>query len=269
MLLLLLLLRVAAYKNTMLRIIKSSNSLDELLTSTRTHLKEIIAIRRGRLTEKQVNDMLRKLRRANNIEKAIEAIKELYKPLDTESEKTMRKDAAYKIAQFDGVGNSLIALEKWHAESQEFSYLVFQLLIRITFFVPSTKSFIVNSGGISTVIDAVRQHDETSDYLFKSSALGLLCNLSLEVDDPAKIEVASPECVDLVVETMKRWPDKEYAQKRGCIYFYEVGQMEEVKDMLHEKRVGMLFMDALDNFRGTNKDVQKWASQALIVYAKT
>jgi hypothetical protein len=252
----------------MLRIIRSSHSVDELFATTRTHLKEIYAIRKGRLTEKQVNDMLRKLRRAGSIEQAIEAVKELYKPLDTESEKELRRDAAHKIAQFDGVGNSLIALEKWHAQSQEFSYLVFQLLIRITAFVPSTKTFIVNSGGISTIIDAVRQHDE-SDYLFKSSALGLLCNLSLEVDDPAKVEVASEECVDLVIETMKGWPEKEYAQKRGCIYFYEVGQIDEVKDLLHKKRVGLQILDALDNFRGaSNKDVHKWASKALLVYAK-
>eukprot|EP00980_Cylindrotheca_fusiformis_P012310 scaffold3015_cov122-Cylindrotheca_fusiformis.AAC.5 len=253
----------------MLRIIKSSNSVDELLASTRTHFKEVYAIRRGRLTEKQINDMLRKLRRAATVDMAIEAIREIYKPLNTESEKSMRRDAASKIARFDGVGNSLIALEKWYTESQEFSYLVFQLLIRITFFVPSTKSFIVNSGGISTIVDAVKQHEESDDYLFKSSALGLLCNLSLDVEDHTKAEVASEECVDLVIETMKRWPEKEYAQKRGCIYFYEVGQLDEVHDLLHEKRVGLLFLDTLDRFRGSNKDVYKWASQALVVYAKS
>ncbi|KAL3942421.1 MAG: hypothetical protein SGBAC_003380 [Bacillariaceae sp.] len=256
----------------MLRIFQSSQSVDELLQSTKSHFREIYAIRRGRLTEKEINEMLRKLRRAANVEEATVALKALYKPLDQSSEKNLRKDSADKIARFDGVGNSLIALEKWHAQSQEFSYMTFQLLIRISFFVPSTKTFIVNSGGILTIIEAVRAHEENGaqdEYLFKSSALGLLTNLSLEVDDAIKAEVASEECLDLVLECMKRWPEKEYAQKRGCIYFYEVGQIDEVKDMMHEKRVGMPIIDALDRFRDSNKDVWKWASQALVVYSRS
>lgn len=223
------------------------------------------------MTEKEVNDLLRKLRRAPDIEQATAALKEIYKPLDQSSEKSMRKDSAWKIAQFDGVGNALVALEKWHTQSQEFSYMTFQLLIRISFFVPSTKTFIVNSGGVLTIIEAVRAHEEGAqdDYLFKTSALGLLTNLSLEVEDSIKAEVASEECVDLVMECMTKWPEKEYAQKRGCIYFYEVGQIDEVKNMMHEKRVGTLIIDALDRFRDTNKDVHKWASQALVVYARS
>mmetsp|Transcript_39375 Transcript_39375/g.95304 ORF Transcript_39375/g.95304 Transcript_39375/m.95304 type:complete len:256 (+) Transcript_39375:128-895(+) len=255
----------------MLRIFRQSQSVDELLENTKTHLKEMIAVRRGRLTEKEINEMLRKLRRANSVEEATDALKALYKPLDQSSEKALRKDSAEKIARFDGVGNSLIALEKWHTQSQEFSYMTFQLLIRISFFVPTTKTFIVNSGGVLTIIEAVKAHEEgpQDDYLFKSSALGLLTNLSLEVDDIIKAEVASEECVDLVLECMKRWPEKEYAQKRGCIYFYEVGQIDEVKDLMHEKRVGVPIIDALDRFRERNKDVHKWAMQALVVYARS
>lgn len=225
-------------------------------------------MRKGHLTEKEITDMLLKLRRSKTVEEATEAIKELYKPLDTESEKSQRKDSASKIAQFDGVGNSLMALEKWHAQSQEFCYQVFQLLIRVTFFVPSIKQFIINSGGITTILSSVKMHDET-DYLFKSSALGLLCNLSLGVEESSKLEVAAPECIDLVLETMKAWPEKEYAQKRGCIYLYEVGQVGEAKDVIHEKKAGALILDALDRFRKSNPDVHKWASQASIVYAKS
>ena len=56
---------------------------------------------------------------------------------------------------------------------------------------------------------------------------------------------------------------------RGCIYLYEISQIENVRNLLHKKRSGLLCIDALDRYRDTNPDVHKWAEKALVMYART
>lgn len=168
--------------------------------------------RRGMLTEREIGNLLRNLRRSSTLEEAMESMRELYAPLNTETDQFFRQNAAQKIGKLDGVGTTLMALTKWHEQSMEFCYLAFQLLIRITFFVPRTKRFVINSGGMKTIVAAVKAHD--GDYLFKSSVAGLLCNLSLGVDEDTKAEIAGEECIDFVLDAMEVWPDKEYVQKR-------------------------------------------------------
>ena len=55
----------------------------------------------------------------------------------------------------------------------------------------------------------------------------------------------------------------------GCIYLYEISQIEDVRNLLHKKRTGLLCIDALDRYRDTNPDVHKWAEKALVMYART
>lgn len=198
----------------MLRIIRSSNSVDDAVEGFRVYFREVYAIRKGCITDRQVSTLLRNLRRSRYASEALESVQELYVPLNTETSREYRQDAAEKIARLDGVATIQMALEKWYLESRELCDMAFQLLIRITFFAPRAKRFIVNSGGVTTIISAANAHVKDKDYNFQSSAVGLLCNLSLDIEDDLKREVADEECVDFVIKTMEMFPGKHYVQKR-------------------------------------------------------
>ena len=82
-------------------------------------------------------------------------------------------------------------------------------------------------------------------------------------------EVASEECLDLVIDALRNFPNDKYTQKRGIRYLLKAGKMQDAQviTMLQKKQVGILFVQALDRFRNTNRPVKEMAQEALLWYA--
>jgi hypothetical protein len=215
----------------------------------------------------QVRSVLRDLRTSQTIEKALEAIKNLYSKLTSGEKKQINMKIAEAITQWNGCGAILMALKDWHSESHDFCCRSIRSLVLITANVPIAKKNVVELGGVRTILKAAEKYP--TDYFLRSNSVGLLHNLGMGVDDTIRKEIASEECLDLVIQTMKHWPDDKYTQKRGIKYLLAIGRMddEQATLTLQKKRVGLLFVNALDRFRNTNVEVKIIAQDALQWYA--
>ncbi|KAL3940596.1 MAG: hypothetical protein SGBAC_004904 [Bacillariaceae sp.] len=224
------------------------------------------------------------------------------------------------ITQWNGCGAILMALQDWYLESTDFACKAVKVLVLITGAVPIAKQFIVELGGIRTLLKVSQgglhvfaatstSNSATSNsssssssvgissnsnnntnsnngakiglkvrkqlsaaqrrnmnYQLQSNAVGLLHNLIGGVDYSIGKEVAAEECLDLVIQALQNFPGDKYTQKRGIRYLFKVGKMQDaqVTTMLQQKQVGLLFVQALDRFRNTNRFVKEMAQEALM-----
>jgi hypothetical protein len=215
----------------------------------------------------RVRSVLRDLRTSQTSKMALQAIKNLYGMLTSGEKKQINIQIAEAITQWNGCGAILMALKDWHSESHDFCCRSIRSLVLITANVPIAKQKVVELGGVRTLLKAAEKHP--TDYFLRSNSVGLLHNLGMGVDDAIRREVASEECLDLVIQTMKQWPDDKYTQKRAIKYLLAIGRMndEQATLTLQKKRVGLLFVNALDRFRYTNIEVKIIAKDALQWYA--
>ena len=197
---------------------------------------------------------------------------------------------ARSITQWNGCGAILMALKDWYLESTEFSVKAIRVLVLITGSVPIAKQFIVELGGLRTLVLVseaglhVYVHSSTGkkvnkqltvqqrkkmEFNLQSNVVGLLHNLMGGVDYSIGKEVASEECLDLVIDALRNFPNDKYTQKRGIRYLLKAGKMQDAQviTMLQKKQVGILFVQALDRFRNTNRPVKEMAQEALLWYA--
>eukprot|EP00980_Cylindrotheca_fusiformis_P030084 scaffold24333_cov132-Cylindrotheca_fusiformis.AAC.1 len=237
------------------------------------------ASEKDRDSEDIVRSLLRDLRTSTTSQSAYAAIQNLYDKLILPNQK-VDLVVAKAITQWNGCGVILMALKDWHAESHEFCCRAIRCLVLITAQIPIAKQYVVELGGVRTVLQANNNDNDDNkksdskepnkqDYFLRSNSVGLIHNLSVGVANVIRDEVASEECLDFVCRTMNDWPYDRYTQKRGIKYLMTIGRMEDAQATLtlQKKRVGVLFVNALDRFRNTNEEVKTLAQEALQWYA--
>ena len=91
-----------------------------------------------------------------------------------------------------------------------------------------------------------------NDLPLKSNAVGLLGSLSFS--DISRHVVATEECIDFVLSTMKLYPNHTHMQKWGCIFIFQISKRDiEIKTFLEEKKnVITLLATIIDTFRNNN-----------------
>ena len=89
-----------------------------------------------------------------------------------------------------------------------------------------------------------------NDLPLKSNAVGLLGSLSFS--DISRHVVATEECIDFVLSTMKLYPNHTHMQKWGCIFIFQISKDIEIKTLLEEKKnVITQLATIIDTFRTT------------------
>ena len=86
-----------------------------------------------------------------------------------------------------------------------------------------------------------------NDLPLKSNAVGLLGSLSFS--DISRHVVATEECMDFVMDTMKLYPTHSHMQKWGCIFIFQIAKDMEVKMLLEERNVMTQLATVIDTFR--------------------
>ena len=202
-------------------------------------------------SQEEIDAMIDALSESKTVSKAKAAIRAL------EEVQIMEKDVGQKIVKENiGIGAIIRALEKWYQHSSKFTYHAIRLLASITVLsIESAQKFIATSGGVETVLAAVKRR--SYELLINKEALMILLDLS--ACDTVVRRVARDECIDMVIKGMKRWPKDSCIQENSCKYFLGILKIEEVKAVLHDKKLGSRFALAMDNFRGKNEVTFMWA----------
>jgi hypothetical protein len=227
-------------------------------------------------SEQEVGVMLRNLRESNTLEEATVSIKTLYTLLNgPDSHTTVRKDSARMIAQLNGAGAILLALQRWYpVPEEEFSTFAIRSLIQICRFFPQAKENIVNIGGAGTVLAAAEHHSQ--DLLVTANAVGLLCNLSSYAGTTQ--DVANEKCIDFVVRAMKRFPNHRFIQRNGCAYLSCIGEIEGMNHTFRQKDIDFLLLQTFNSFREREhelaevlfinkcKEIQAFAKLGMVIY---
>lgn len=200
--------------------------------------------------EKQIDEMLRKLRTSKSVKEAMQAMKDLHGEIrcrDNDTDDIRRKDAARKIVRFEGIGTIHSALILWHAQSTEFSELSMRFFVDLTFLLDHHASLsMVRVGGIRTILATVMQQS-TVDVV-GHHAVGLFSNLSLIKEKDTKKELAEEVCIDTVIRMMHNYPKNLYTQRCGCQYFSRICDIDGTKEKLRSKQVLVLVATSLTQF---------------------
>jgi hypothetical protein len=201
-------------------------------------------------TEKEIEVMLRKLRNCDSVagvEKVIETIAELLDNLSDPNPES-HQGAAEKVVSLDGVGTILFALTWWHVHSEVVSAFSIRSLLSIAFYSPKTRESIIKFGGIKTILAATRSHPDV--FSVRVDTVALLNYLTLVENERLIQEVATDDCIDTVIQTMKNWSDCAYAQKSGYDYFYNIRQVKGIKAKLRSKKIRSVLETVIDDFDG-------------------
>jgi hypothetical protein len=217
-------------------------------------------------TEEHIRTLLRNLRSSDSVDQAVESMRALRKPLASDVDHEIKNATAIIVSELNGPAVILMALKEWYSQSQDFSNLAIRTLIQITCFVSKTRRFIAESGGIRTLVVTAKAFP--GDYRINASAVGLFTNLSMS--ESSRFDLAIEDCIDMVTDAMKKWPDDVYLQRCGCIYFSNICTIEQVQDRLHRKKVGILLSNLLENFyfKEGSDDIYEIARDALNTYMK-
>lgn len=237
--------------------------------------KEEMEVNGAGPSEQEVGVMLRNLRESKTLEEAIVSIKTLYALLNgPDSEITVREGSAKMIAQLNGAGAILLALQRWYPlPEEEFSTYAIRSLIQICRYFPQAKENIVNIGGAGTVLAAAHHSD---DLLVTANAVGLLCNLSSYAATTQ--DVANEKCIDFVVQAMKRNPNHRFVQRNGCAYLSCIGEIEGMDHIFRQKDIDSLLLQTFNRFREREreltevlfihkcKEIQAFAKLGMVIY---
>lgn len=227
-------------------------------------------------SEQEIGIMLQNLRESKTLEDATESIKALYSLLSGQgTDQRLRATSAETMAQLNGVGAILMALQRWFPfPREEFSTFAIRSLIQICCYYPKAKDNIVNIGGVGTVLAAAEIHFE--DTLVTANSVGLLCNLSS--DAGTKQDVANEKSIDFVVRAMKRYPNHRFIQRNGCAYLSCIGEIEGMNRTFRRREIDSLLLHTFNSFREREneikeilfihkcKEIQAFAKLGLVVY---
>lgn len=215
---------------------------------------------------KNMRTLLSNLRKSKTVDGAEEAIKVLRDLTDDDTEATAKTASDIITKSNFGMTLILLSLGKWYTESSKFSGTAIALLADITYSNEETKQVIVESGSLDIVMAAANKYPQ--DYMVRSNLLILLENITHNKDNVFHNEVTSSEHIDLVVNTMKDWPQDEDIQEAGCGYLVNIMAVEETKLELQGKKIGSLLMAAIENFQ-ENEEVRMQAKEALDIYTSS
>lgn len=221
-----------------------------------------------KMAKEQVNKMLRDLRDSDTIDQAINA-------MDTVSAAIQRKNCdgercnkvAKMIVSLDGVGTIHSALKDWHEQSEEFSETAIRCLISLTHLVKKLRTTIARIGGIKTILSIAKKHEE--NFIVRSRAVALLYYISHMHDNEMEEGVAADECTDLVLETMKKWPDDAYTHGAGCEYFHRIAELHNIKTKLRRDGICVVLANGIKFFGSDDileENAYKASKKALNTY---
>ena len=105
---------------------------------------------------------------------------------------------------------------------------------------------------------------QSKDLPLKSNVVGLLGSLSFS--DISRVVVATEDCIDFVMSTMRQYPHHSHMQKWGCIYFFQIAKDPAVKTMLEDKNICTHLAKVVDNFRKSDPLVLEKAKPALKLF---
>jgi len=215
-------------------------------------------------TDEEIDNLLRNLRNSNTIGESVKAMKTLRDLVATAkvTDEEESKAAAETITRLDGVGTIIVALKEWHTQSTDFCRYALGSLCNITCHVPTSKQSIVRIGGIKTILAASKKGCDKC----LANAVGVLGNIAKVEDGKYLEEVATDECIDVVMKKMKKWPNDTYIQECGCNYFFYIREVDGIKSKLRSKNICSLLKNVVDNFHGKDQNVYQYAKEALDVY---
>lgn len=118
-------------------------------------------------------------------------------------------------------------------------------------------------GGIPTVLATAKKHKYVHRVI--ANVVGLLSNLVLSnvVDIRTKEEVARDDCIDIVVESLKMWPDNRFTLRRGCKYIYNIAEVVGTKRKLRGKGICSILGNVIDTYIDYDDDLYQKANKAL------
>ena len=211
-------------------------------------------------TKDEIKAMLCKLRDSKTASDAEDAMEALDGAVD--EKKSTAKSAAKLIVEQHGVGMILIALTKWYKEKKEVAKFAISSLLNITFYQKSSKEQVAALGISQILATASRYSDDMCIQQYTVALLGNLANISIE---ETILEVATDECIDLVMETMKK-SEHPYTQRVGVSYLRNIGDTANIKERVKQANILSVLGNAADISRkGTKKDYES-ASKAVKMY---
>ncbi|KAL3932189.1 MAG: hypothetical protein SGBAC_010967 [Bacillariaceae sp.] len=229
--------------------------------------------------ETVVKLVLQDLRFANSPEDSIEAMDTLFQVLheDYDLQETLplsyfhtdniSASVANSITECNGVFAIMMALA--NNEGDDCLFKGVRLLHLVAKLAPAGGQQLIESGAIRSLLTMIAKEEkkyieeefdhldiEGYDKFLKSNMIGLLSELVGGLDWRICKETATEETLDFVIAAMKKYPDDEVMQEVGIDYLLKVGTTgdSEVVKMLQARKVGHLFLDALEQFRDESDD---------------
>ncbi|KAL3938771.1 MAG: hypothetical protein SGBAC_006380 [Bacillariaceae sp.] len=179
----------------------------------------------GPPTDSQLKNMLKGLQNSKTLAEADESIKALDMALDNRvvPDKTDRIHIADTITKLDGNHIIMEAMEKWQTQSSEIADVATCLMVALTQILPEASKAIAKVG-LDNIVKTAK--GKPNNYFLRGNVLALLLNLSTLEDETTKKAISTDSCIDVVVQTMQKWPDKAYIQKCGAGYFVRINMMQ-------------------------------------------
>ncbi|CAJ1965115.1 unnamed protein product [Cylindrotheca closterium] len=218
---------------------------------------------------------------------------------DHHAQRNISLPFAESIFRCNGIAVLLVALQHFGNQATAAVCWASRIFVTITGLIPLANRHFVELGGLRTLLKEQGRHGEKIrcvgtydnmgraasitmrlEFILKGNFVGILYNLIANLEyQPHGKEAATERCLDLVISILQTYPANAYVQKWGIRYLTAVGKLGDppVNDMLRRKRVGNIFVTALDHFRDHNDDngndddasVKKVAEAAMKWYASS
>ena len=203
-----------------------------------------------------VLSLLRELQKCNKVEDASECIK--YIKSIEDMTKDQKRVIAKEICDY-GLSTLIFALERFPQEPN-FVKRIMILLKRLASREGHTRrQLFLSLGTVDAIVKTLGNFPEDSHEpsirLLKLNAMWVFVNLSKNGD--AGDAVFEDECVEFVVETMKRYDMDYNSQASGAEYFQELCKFSDRKEYLIEKEVDVLLAKAYHVLRKSDHPNRK------------
>ena len=210
-------------------------------------------------TKDDIKTMLRTLRDSTTASDAEDAMKDLYDAINEE-----KKSVTKAIVEQHGVGIILVALAKWYKDSENVARVAIRSLVTITCYQSSTTEHIATVG-ISQILTTANQNRDNLNI--RQHTVSVLVNLVLAcTEETISSEVATDECIDMVMKTMKKWPEDPQIQRTGAKYFLIISKIETIRERANQARVLPVLANAVEVFRTGTKEHYRLACDAAKMY---
>eukprot|EP00547_Thalassionema_nitzschioides_P008303 CAMPEP_0194227912 /NCGR_PEP_ID=MMETSP0156-20130528/43102_1 /TAXON_ID=33649 /ORGANISM="Thalassionema nitzschioides, Strain L26-B" /LENGTH=360 /DNA_ID=CAMNT_0038960409 /DNA_START=114 /DNA_END=1195 /DNA_ORIENTATION=+ len=133
-------------------------------------------------------------------------------------------------ARLEALGTILTAHQQWYAQCGNFSSHTLNSLTQTAGTDSMAWTFIVKIGGMKTILATAKMHETKYDVIIE--VVELLWNIAVKADDEIKEEISTDECIDIVLEAMRRWPDKFTILATAKMYETKYSVIMEVLTLL-------------------------------------